>query len=151
MISLSAAIFKDLFMKTSLTALAAILALTISGCGPALVPPSEKSVNNGSGAKMEQVSQSGFARLMFRDKSTPVNVPAKTVLKRLSAFAKQCIQARTVVIESVGGSGYGRGYSRTDLHFRAHVAQEDRIDRLLILGKQIQAIWLSVTKMDLMS
>jgi len=83
---------------------------------------------------MEQMSRSGLARLVFRDKSAIVNVPAKTALKRLSAFAEQCIQARTVTVESFSGRGFGGRYTRSDMHFRAHVAKEDGIDRLLILG-----------------
>ncbi len=106
----------------------------LSACMADDVPPSEKAVLNGSGEEMEAAASSGLASLAFRSKSGDVAVPAATVTKRLGAFAGQCLNERSVVIESFGGGMFGGGYSRTDWHFRANIAEENGVTRLLILG-----------------
>lgn len=112
----------------------AVSMFALSACMADAVPPSEKSVINGSGAAMEDASRGGLASLAYRSKSGNVAVPAATVTKRLGDFAGQCLNERSVTTESFGGGMFGGGYSRTDWHFRANIAEENGVTRLLILG-----------------
>lgn len=121
-----------MFDKVKLALLGGIFAL--AACGQDFVPASEKPVLNGSGAEMEAASSKGLASLAFRSKSATISVPAATAQSRLGEFATQCIDQRTVVIESFGGGAFGAGYSVTNWHMRANIAEENGIVRLLILG-----------------